>query len=432
MFDVDSVTRGDLRLLVLDEDMQTLQELSLGLGVAPRVVTWGVVLDQLMIAAPDMPTLYGVVGGRIDLANKVASTNATTTALTVPQGLCTAWQNRIAIAQGQNIFVSDPVGVTGGDVRTFVAFNINSVKGRIYGLHTGADGSLIAVTTEGTFALPAEAATVGIVGSNGVGMIQLSDFSASNFGSTAIVGAALFGLSSKGIVQIGTAERPFTIDDPKMPRYFYEQRKPYNLSTGRLFAWDGRLLASIEQAIWVQDAQGGAWLYPSEFVGTGDMCGVLQQPYTGEPLQIWPKYIAAYVGNFDGQIDLTSDGGTTVVGGFLTIIKTPPSITSVYGLALTKSDTQTKNMIAVRGSLVENNAVLESNQSIVGTTRWGATTEPKQKQYATPSLRGVRFPIGAATDDLTVEICAQTQLSRIASDFVVVPDVNFEGGAGTN
>ena len=55
----------------------------------------------------------------------------------------------IVIADGASLYISDPVAITGGSPRTFVAQNQNQRPGLIVGVHEGANGQLVVVTSAG-------------------------------------------------------------------------------------------------------------------------------------------------------------------------------------------------------------------------------------------------------------------------------------------
>ena len=105
---------ADLQLRIVDENGTAWQDFSLSSDIVPRVITHAVVEGEIIIASPDFPTLWGLVGSSVTWATKVASDNPSTTAINVPQGICTAWNNRVVIADGRSLFFSDPVAATGG------------------------------------------------------------------------------------------------------------------------------------------------------------------------------------------------------------------------------------------------------------------------------------------------------------------------------
>src|SRR5690606_4828157 len=160
---VDVATSGtlDVKVRILDDDFQTYQVFTTYSNEEVKVVTHALVKDQILICSPSFPTLWGTIGGPIRKATKVASDNPNTSALEVPRGIGVEWAGRPCIARGNSLFIGDPVAITGGSPRTFVAQNQWPFGAPIYGLHVTAGGRLVVCTTAGVFALESSAAAAG-------------------------------------------------------------------------------------------------------------------------------------------------------------------------------------------------------------------------------------------------------------------------------
>jgi len=185
-------------LLILDENFETFQEFRWGTAAVIRCITHAVVEGQLVIACPDLPTLFGMVGSSVGFALSVPSDNTATTAIDVPRGIVTAFCNRFVYADGRSLFFSDPIAADGGDGRTIVGANQNQRPGIIYGLHEGAGGMLVCVTSAGVYGLDADAAAVQIVGSNGTAWRLLSHLGAHSFLSSCVHRGRVYVLTPDG------------------------------------------------------------------------------------------------------------------------------------------------------------------------------------------------------------------------------------------
>lgn len=239
LFDVISATTTSLRLRIVDEDFVTWQEFLLGVNVDPRVITHAVVEGELVITSPDFDTLWGLVGSGITYAKKVASDNPATTAIDVPRGICTSWCNRVVIANGASLFISDPVSATGGSTRTYVGQNQNQRPAPVFGLHEGAGGQLIVLTSRGVYGLDASAAAVGIVGSNGTDWRLLNHHETYTYQSSAVIRGRCFALSKAGYLLVDIEnDKEEALDDLMMPRAYGPRIASNDYRAARMLAGD--------------------------------------------------------------------------------------------------------------------------------------------------------------------------------------------------
>lgn len=149
-------TTGVTTLTVYNEEFVALFTYPLGAISQTPVITYAVVYNQIMISSPAFSTtLYGLVGGGVMAAVKVASENPDTTALDVPVGYCCSFGDRVAIATGQVVSFSEP---RSGDVdiRCFPAVNQISLPGAVLDMFQGVDGALYMFTTAGIYTLPSD------------------------------------------------------------------------------------------------------------------------------------------------------------------------------------------------------------------------------------------------------------------------------------
>ena len=242
VFDVATTAPLNLKLTIYDEDFVAWQTFTVGANVDPRVITYAVVAEQLLICSPDFPTIFGMVGSGVRLAVKVDPDTAALTALEVPRGIVTAWNNRAVIADGNFIYVSDAVADSGGDVRTFVAQNKNGLPGPVFGIHQAAGGALVAVTQAGVYGLDGSASAVDILDPQGTAWQKLNHHESFTFGSSCVVRGRVYGLTRKGYMLVDTeSEREEQLNDPRLPRLYgpricllYTSPSPRDGATSRM------------------------------------------------------------------------------------------------------------------------------------------------------------------------------------------------------
>lgn len=246
----DVSTAGyDLVIRVLDDDFVEWQSIQTGVDVVPRAFSYGVVEGEIMIGSPDMPTLWGYVGGPLTLAVKVASDNPGTTAIAVPRGIVCSVLNRIIIADGASLYISDPVAITGGSPRTFVAQNQNQRPGTVFGLHEGAGGQLVVVTAAGVYSLDPSAFAVQIVGSNGTDWRLVNRAESTSYDSSCNVNGRIYALTRRGFALVDTesgAEVP--LDEPPMVLADFNTIAQPDWRTSRLYAGEAGPIVATDTA----------------------------------------------------------------------------------------------------------------------------------------------------------------------------------------
>lgn len=100
-----------VQMHMVDEEFNLLDTYSCGVMPRSPRITCAQQLGHILINGPSMHApLYGIACGGVITAVKVASINPDTTAIEIPRGICSAWGDRVVIAQGNLVFVSDPGG----------------------------------------------------------------------------------------------------------------------------------------------------------------------------------------------------------------------------------------------------------------------------------------------------------------------------------
>lgn len=141
-------------LRVYTEEFVEVFSYLVGVTQADPVITHAMVNRQLMVNSPAFSApLYGLPGGGLITALKVASEIEDTTALDIPTGHTCAFGDRIPVASGSTLFFNDP----GTDPRTYVAENAVALAGPVFDLFQGDNGALWLFTSAGVFTLPADA-----------------------------------------------------------------------------------------------------------------------------------------------------------------------------------------------------------------------------------------------------------------------------------
>lgn len=425
VFDVASTGTRNLRVQILTEDFETWQILTLNSDMVPRAITAAVVIGQIVIGGPDMPTLWGLVGGPLRIATKVASDNPATTALDIGPGIVCSWVNRVVRAEGNSYFVSDPIAQTGGDARTYTAENAGALPGVIYGLHEGAGGMLVAVTSAGTYGLDASAAAVGIVGSNGTDWRMLNHHVATSYASSCTVRGRVYALSNDGWVPVDEE----SLDEVHLTDFYQSRAYGTRISlddyrTARMYGTgDGPIVAAdvvnSMHALDIVHKIASWWtnlVTPTNF----HVRGVLQAG-DGEEMLLCENGIFRIIGNFDGEIALTSGVATQPTGVVLGTIPGSPMDSRSVEFLHTAADVGGAGSIkcALQGSPKSGTPLAAPEGITIGTDAWGTTA----KRYVSTPMRGARFRWSPSTcsntRDITIEVGADGCGARL-HDVIVV------------
>jgi hypothetical protein len=419
VFDVATSGRLDLKLRVLDETYQTVQVFALNADVIPRVITAAVVEGMGLITSPDFPSLFFVVGSGVIFADTVDSDNPATTALPVPRGICTVWCNRVVVADGRSLFISDPVAVTGGDVRTFVAANQNQRPGVIYGVHEARDGDLVVVTSAGVYALESAAAAVGIVGSNGTGWRLVNHTIATSYASSCVVRGRVYALTRDGWALVDVESGPETrLTEPLMPRAVFGRVSLADHRTARLYATDEGPLVAHDglDAVHRTDVERGIGSWWRSFFDSDDfeVRGVLRE-LDGTELLLCENGVFAVDGDFDGEIALSSEVAA-VTGSLFGVLPPDPeksrTVRHVEPLAAVGGSASVLG-VSLRGSRKSGAMPTDGNGFTIGVDDWDETG----KRLTTTPLTSARFDFGKArcetTDDIGIEVEVKGCLNRV-------------------
>jgi hypothetical protein len=424
----DVSTAGyDLIVRVFDDDFVEWQALKTGVDVVPRGFSFGVVEGEIMIGSPDMPTLWGFVGGPLTIATKVASDNPGTTAIDVPRGIVCSVLNRIVIADGASLYISDPVAITGGSPRTFVAQNQNQRPGTIFGLHEGAGGNLVVVTSAGVYSLDPSAFAVQIVGSNGTDWRLVNRTEAYSYDSSANVRGRIYALTKRGFiladVEGGDEVR---LDEPAVPLYGVVRIASPDWRGERMYAGEDGPIVAYSGAVY-SDSENGPALHMSGEVSSWWTAGVdstliilrgVLRDLDGDPMMLSEDGAFIIGGNADGLAPLP--GATAQPRAFI-FSRLPadpddnPNIRRIVWAATylgsqeVGAQVRGEPQIAQTTGTTTGTVPADTRCILIGTTAWGASGV----WYQCAPLGTVRFDGDYSSPDETVALSAYGGGERI-------------------
>jgi len=412
LFDVVSASTTALRLRIVDEDFVTWQEFPLGVNVDPRIITHAVVEGEIVITSPDFDTVWGLIGSGVIFAKKVASDNPATTAIDIPRGICSSWCNRVVIANGASLFISDPISATGGSARTFVGQNQNQRPAPVFGLHEGAGGLLVVLTSRGVYGLDAAAAATGIVGSNGTDWRLLNHHETYNYASSANIRGRVFALSRGGylLVDIENNEEE-GLDDVMAPRAYGPRVANDDYRSCRMIGGDEGPLVAYGDVLSVHALADDVRSWWTCAVDTTFRARGTLRTADGKELLLCEDGVYLPGGNVDGEQLLSSEAATQPKAVLAGIVSTDPSANPTvrevtYGASVGGAGSV---YCAVRGDAQSATPPADTRSLIIGTSSWGATGVIYQP---TPVVsRRLQFNING--DDVSVEVAADYPETRL-------------------
>lgn len=420
----DVSTEANLTLSIYDDRFSRFQALKVGTSGRPRAVGGAEIQGMLTIGSPDMPTLWGLVGSSMRFAVKQASDNSTTTAIAVPRGLVTRWVNRVAVANGNTQLISDPVAITGGDPRTFVAQNNNEAPAALcFGQHVGAGGMLVTCTSDGVWGLPEDAAAVQLVSESNSAWRLLSHHPTLAYETTCAVNGRLYGLTKRGFRLIDTEDGEETfLDEPYMTRLYGKRISIDDYRSCRIYGGDlGPIVVCEEQraACFVDSARGFAswWTEPDTSMRSLAIRGLLRGDH-GQQLLLTADGAYEAVGNFDGTTALSGANATQPFGLLHGVIAVSPAEEHTVRQIHVAASGGTADAVraAVRGDGQTAACYNDPRALIIGADAWGAAAP---KKYATAAMGANRLSFDVNSADMALEVGTTTCLSRLSSTIIV-------------
>jgi hypothetical protein len=435
----DVSTAGhDLVVRIFDDDWVEWQAFSTGVDGIPRGFSHGVVEGEIMVGGAGMPTLWGYVGGPLALATKVASDNPGTTAINVPSGIVAAVLNRIVIADGASLYISDPAAITGGSIRTFVAQNQNQRPGVIFGVHEGAGGMLVCVTSAGVYGLDPSAFSVQIVGSNGTDWRLLNRNEAYSYDSSVNVRGRIYALTRRGfaLVDVEGADE-VSLDDPIVPTYLTRRAASPDWRTARIYEGDDGPVIADDAAIGSSgpaahfvDLTTGVRSWWTCFVaGTSTSWkprGILRDP-DGAAMVLSEDGVYAIGGNVDGGQMLSTEAAVQGVGILFGAIRSDPDDNPTLRKVTWSASLGGSGSLIVcargvpqtgGGGGTSVTPTADSRGLIIGTDSWGASG----KLYEPTPMATASWDCNFNSADQSLELRSSTPSTRLGP--VAVVDVS--------
>ena len=416
--DVDTNGR-DLTVRILDEDFVEFQAIATGVDAIPRGFSVVVVDQEVLVCSPDMPTLYGLVGSGLIVAVKVASDNPGTTAIPIPRGIGCSVANRAIIADGASIFVSDPAAVTGGTIRTFVGQNQNGRPGVIFGVHEGAGGSLVCVTSAGTYLLDSAAFAVGVVGSNGSDWRLVHHHQAYSYDSSCAVRGRVYALTRRGFTLVDVENNDeVLLDDAMVPRLYGPRVSSPDWRTSRLMDGDDGPMVAYGDLLCMNDLPEGMRSWWSCAVNTTWKVRGTLRDIDGGAMLLAEDGVYLMGGNVDGTQLLSGEAATQAAGVMFGALPTNPRHNAIIRDVVWRAALGGAGEIrcAVRGQqAVEAVPVADSRSLIIGTSTWGAAGTVFQSAPLARTNGGADFNFSSG--DLSLEFGAdypETRLGTVA------------------
>lgn len=191
---------------------------------AARVVSWAKVDQYLFCCSPDFATHFGIPGAGMFEASEedVLAADGSTVyeALPIPRGICVEWAGRLVIAADDVVYFADT-----GTPFTFLSFNaLDPPGGSVRGLHS-VNGTLVICTTQGTWALPAEAG----MRENVFGQWQkVSDYRCLEYAQTVDFQGVVWGVSERGIQAVYPGGAEVDVNQAEGQRWHGERLRARN------------------------------------------------------------------------------------------------------------------------------------------------------------------------------------------------------------
>ena len=419
-----------VRVHVLDAAFSIFQTFNTGSEVEPPAVTFAPVFSELLIGlGPDIPLIWGQIGVGLTWATAQASDSKASNIDPLPRGIVCAWNNRAIVADGWNMFISDPVALDGGTIRSFIGANVNQRPGGIYGMHEGAHGMIVAVTSAGVYGLDSAASAIGVIGSNGADWRLLNHNVATSYESSCVVRGRVFGLTQNGFSLIDVeSDAEQSLSDREMVRGNHDRVFSNDWRKARMFAGDiGPMIGHADQqAIGVFDMIAGhqSWWTHGDSDVEMKLRGTLRD-IDGDHLLICENGIYRVGGDFDGTQALSSIASYDQPwGGFFGSQPVIPSqnrdVREVHMAAANGGHDQ---RVTLRGESHQETAIADPQGLTIGTDAW----DDADSRLTTTPIADVRVIFGSSAAEpgreMEIEVESHGAGVRVC-DAIDVTDAN--------
>lgn len=397
---------GDGYLHVVDQEASLLCRYHIGAVSKNPLITYGTAEHQILINGPSIEPIYGIVGGGLKRATKVASINALVPVIEVPSGVACSFADRIAIAQGNDVYFSD--GSFGA--RSYISQNALALPGSIYDMYQGPSGMLVMTTSDGIYVLPSDALSQG---QQVFGQIsKISDYQASNYRNSVYSRNQIFVLMKDGLGIIGSesiATLPLTsyAGQRNLSRFVGPGRHG-DYRTGTLWKINSGVMINISGKLCFYDADSNrvSWFYNDT-----DMTVVgVMRTRDGSDLIVLTDRVVEVVGNDEYT-------GTTIRGIASGIVPTEPVMSlAVREITTASTNTGFNQYAAVSGETSSGITPAPNRaKNIIGTDLWTAANK-----YTSSDMQSFRHILaGNRTDTVFVEVGADESCEDVAGFDIV-------------
>lgn len=388
-----STTTTILTLRVFNEEYVQIYTLDFGTVKIRPFITYGVTLNQIIINGP-FGAYYGIVGGGLIQALKIADTNPGTTTIDPPPGIVCAWGDRLPIAQANQVYFND--ARLDDDVRAYAALNTISPGGEIYDMFAGPDNSLWIFTSTETYQIPADA-----LGQDQTiqGFIStIPGLTPSRSGNACQSNGAVACLNKTGLVTIaGGVQTPMQLSTYDGKRSLSVPVNMDDWRDGQLFKTSNGFLLSFgskRKHCVLIDLRNGFNSFLWNSGGSPlDVVGVLRG--RGETdLYVTSTNVLIPLGNVDWD-------GSVVRGVACSRVDVPPDEALVVRSVTVKADNIGQNVSAFVGAStkVAANPAHTPRDTNIGTSVWSATAPIGARE-----LRTTRLQCNERLTDLSLEV----------------------------
>jgi hypothetical protein len=386
---LESIERGVPQLFIrrYDEYWNEIESLLLDGITRPQAVTFVPVGQEMLICGRGMPTVRVLLGGHMQMAQRVESTNVlNTTALPfVPSGIGVSWKNRAVIAASPlqdasaGLIFSDP-----GAPQTFVGQNFlpGPWASPVHALHVTAQGALAVATETGIWGVPDGVVGAGqIIAQEQIG--EIAKVPVYDYNQVCAVRETLWVLTRRGIRQVWpTQGEELLLNEMSMPRTKKGAARSGDYRAGgRIIGTQLGPMVAYEGELYLFDVTTGhrGWWDCSE--NNFDLVAVLHD-FDGDELLMTEGGVYRLEGNFDGELDASSEFGTAVAGYFSGRLPAGPDDEMAINIVAGKTTGHGTPFASINGRVTES-AVLPQEGGVEGLSSWSSTTTFFEEQGLT-------------------------------------------------
>lgn len=407
--DYASAGDADVRIRLLDQDLNTIQAYKPECSAIPSVVTHASLSGQILISSPEFPPVWCIIGAGLTKALKKDSANPAFTAIDPPPGICAPWAGRIVLAEDDALRYSDP-----GEPRTYAALNYDFGiwSSRIYGISASSQGALCVGTRDGIFVAPDDAATNPLVAAP---WTRVSDTGVMSYDSMAYAMGKVFALTRRGIRQVFPAGPEYGVNDSYTDRYLLKRADHEDYRDGRLYGGEDGVYLSIGDMVYVLDLSdespfGSWWSAPNE--SSFRLRGIMNED-SGADMLVTEDAVMRVYGNFDGD-EALSEGGSTVHGGYSGTIKSTPR--ESLKMVETHWGSDTGGYMRVVSTGTNKASLIDQVSPVIGADSW-SSTDPVRNA---PLQSKVQKWDVARTDEIHLELSVENPGSRVTDELDVI------------